>query len=227
MPRISENIKSVQTRLTKASLECQPPLLLAVSKTRPAADIREAAACGLTHFGENYVQEGLEKIVELKDLELIWHFIGSIQSNKTALVAENFAWVHTLDRAKIARRLSEQRPDSLPDLNVLVQINIDKEDSKAGVSLEEIEALAQLVEELPRLKLRGLMAIPRPRTEYEDQFQICRQVKSAFDTLKQQHAEIDTLSLGMSADLEAAVAAGSNLVRIGTDIFGARPQKAQ
>lgn len=222
MPRISEKIESVQTRLANASNESEKPLLLAVSKTRSVPDIREASFCGLKNFGENYLQEALPKIAELQDLDLIWHFIGSIQSNKTAEIAQHFDWVHTVDREKIARRLSENRPENLNPLNLLIQINIDAEDSKSGVAPDQIASLAEVISHYPRLKLRGLMAIPRPRDTFDAQLKICQKVKNHFDRLQQQYPEIDTLSLGMSADLEAAVQAGSSLVRIGTDIFGPR-----
>lgn len=222
MSRISEKIESVQTRIAKAAFDTELPLLLAVSKTRSAAEIREASACGLRHFGENYLQEALPKIAELEDLKLIWHFIGSIQSNKTTEIAKHFDWVHTVDREKIARRLSESRPDTLPTLNLLIQINIDDEASKAGVAPSEIASLAQKIAALPRVRLRGLMAIPKPRTDFNQQLAACKKVTLLFNQLKQLYPEIDTLSLGMSTDLEAAIEAGSSLVRIGTDIFGPR-----
>jgi PLP dependent protein len=227
MPRISEKIESVQTRLLNAAQYAELPLLLAVSKTRSADDIQEAATCGLIHFGENYLQEALPKIAALKNLHLVWHFIGSIQSNKTTDIANHFDWVHTVDREKIARRLSEQRPETLPDLNLLIQINIDTEDSKSGVRVEDLSTLAEAISSLPRVKLRGLMAIPKPRTDYAEQLAVCQRVRTEFERLQQLYPEIDTLSLGMSADLEAAIEAGSNLVRIGTDIFGARPAHNQ
>lgn len=222
MSRISEKIESVQTRLKKAAAQSEVPLLLAVSKTRSASDIRQASNCGLTDFGENYLQEALTKIDELKDLNLNWHFIGAIQSNKTTDIATHFDWVHTVDRAKIARRLSDGRPSEQKHLNILIQINIDGEDSKAGIEPDQIDELAEIIQSLPRIKLRGLMAIPKPRDNFEQQFEVCQLVKKHFDALKQRYAEVDTLSLGMSGDLEAAVKAGSNLVRIGTDIFGPR-----
>ena len=222
MPRISEKIESVQTRLANATGNCEKPLLLAVSKTRSASDIREASVSGLKHFGENYLQEALPKIAELQGLDLIWHFIGSIQSNKTTEIAQHFDWVHTVDREKIIRRLSEHRPANLKPLNLLIQINIDEENSKSGVAPDQIDSLAAVISDLPGVKLRGLMAIPKPRDNFDAQLRICQQVKYHFDQLQQQYSEIDTLSLGMSADLEAAVQAGSSLVRIGTDIFGPR-----
>lgn len=222
MTRISEKIKSVQTRLSKAAGEADLPLLVAVSKTRPEQVIRKAADCGLRDFGENYLQEAIPKIEALSELGLTWHFIGSIQSNKTADIARHFDWVHTVEREKIARRLSDSRPENLTPLNILIQVNIDNEESKAGITAEKISELAEIIQELPRVKLRGLMAIPKPRSDFESQLEVCQKVRNLFNQLKQQYVEVDTLSLGMSSDLEAAVQAGSSLVRIGTDIFGAR-----
>jgi hypothetical protein len=222
MSRISEKIESVQTRLAVAAKSGAVPLLLAVSKTRSENDVREAVASGLLNFGENYLQEATAKIEALTGLNIIWHFIGSIQSNKTADIANQFDWVHTLDRIKIARRLSEQRPETMPNLNLLIQLNIDNEDSKGGIAPSELMNLAAQIVELPKITLRGLMAIPAPRTKFEDQLEICNQIHNYYLQLQQQYPEVDTLSMGMSADLEAATQAGSNLVRIGTDIFGPR-----
>ena len=222
MPRISEKIRSVQTRVAKAAISEPIPTLLAVSKTRSAEDIRQAASCGLIQFGENYLQEALPKIEDLKDLNLIWHYIGAIQSNKTADIANHFDWVHTLDRYKIARRLSEQRSKSAPALKVLLQINIDSEPSKSGVKPENLLDLAEQIVDLPNIRLRGLMAIPAPRTDYDQQLQVCQDIFKYYEQLQQRYAEIDTLSMGMSADLEAATRAGATLLRIGTDIFGPR-----
>lgn len=222
MPRISEKIESVQTRLAEAAKDRAVPLLLAVSKTRTENEIREAVAHGLLNFGENYLQEATTKIEALTGLNIIWHFIGSIQSNKTADIANHFDWVQTLDRLKIARRLSEQRPESMSDLNLLIQINIDDEDSKSGIAPSELMDLAAQIVELPKITLRGLMAIPAPRAKFEDQLDICREIHNYYLQLQQRYPEVDTLSMGMSADLEAATQAGSNLVRIGTDIFGPR-----
>tara|TARA_B110000483_G_scaffold88856_1_gene109629 strand:+ start:15357 stop:16028 length:672 start_codon:yes stop_codon:yes gene_type:complete len=222
MPRISEKIESAQTRLAVAAKSGAVPLLLAVSKTRSENDVREAVACGLLNFGENYLQEATAKIEALTGLNILWHFIGSIQSNKTADIANQFDWVHTLDRIKIARRLSEQRAETMPNLNLLIQLNIDNEDSKGGIDPSELMNLAAQIVELPKITLRGLMAIPAPRTKFEDQLEICKQIHNYYLQLQQQYPEVDTLSMGMSADLEAATQAGSNLVRIGTDIFGPR-----
>ncbi|WP_235041152.1 YggS family pyridoxal phosphate-dependent enzyme [Vreelandella profundi] len=199
--------------------------LLAVSKTKPAAMIRQAWQLGQREFGENYLQEALEKQAELADLEgLIWHFIGPLQSNKTRSVAEHFDWVHSVDRLKIAQRLNEQRPTHLAPLNICLQVNISHEDSKAGVLPEELEALAREVATLPNLRLRGLMAIPAPAKTLAAQRQPLTALREALTTLQSQlpEAPLDTLSMGMSDDLEAAVLEGATLVRLGTAIFGAR-----
>lgn len=196
--------------------------MLAVSKTWPASDVREAIACGQTSFGENYVQEGVEKILALADQNLTWHFIGPLQSNKTRQVAEHFSWVHTLDRQKIAERLSAQRPEHLPPLQVCIQVNVSGEASKSGVAPAEAGALAHAVSQMPRLQLRGLMAVPEATEDAQalaQQFGILRDI---YDQLKSAGLPLDTLSMGMSHDLEEAIAAGATLVRIGTAIFGAR-----
>lgn len=219
-----DNIAKLNHRVSRALEKSQRApgsvSVLAVSKTRPAADIREAAAAGLQAFGENYLQEALEKIEALGDLPLVWHFIGPIQSNKTRAIAEHFAWVHSVDRLKIARRLCEQRPDNLPPLQVCLQVNISAEESKSGVSVEELPALARAVAELPRLQLRGLMAIPAASEEPDAQRQPFAALREAMAALAM--PELDTLSMGMSADLEAAIAEGATIVRVGTDIFGPR-----
>ncbi|GKP87405.1 YggS family pyridoxal phosphate enzyme [Klebsiella quasipneumoniae] len=199
--------------------------MLAVSKTKPASAIEEAIAAGQRAFGENYVQEGVEKINHFQQAGvsgLQWHFIGPLQSNKSRLVAEHFDWCHTVDRLKIATRLNEQRPTHLPPLKVLIQINISDEQSKSGIPLEALDALAAEIAELPHLELRGLMAIPAPESEYVRQFAVAQQMAVAFARLKTRYPTVDTLSLGMSDDMEAAIAAGSTMVRIGTAIFGAR-----
>ena len=195
---------------------------MAVSKTKTAADIRAAFAAEQRHFGENYLQEALEKQQQLVGLNIVWHFIGPIQSNKTGALAEHFQWVHSVDRLKIARRLSEQRLKHLPALNICLQVNLDNEASKSGVTLAELPALADAVAKLPHLKLRGLMAIPAPRSDVNEQQQSLERLQQALKQLNQQGYTLDTLSMGMSGDLEAAIAAGSTMVRIGTDIFGAR-----
>lgn len=199
--------------------------LLAVSKTKPAAMIRQAWQLGQREFGENYLQEALEKQAELIDLEgIVWHFIGPLQSNKSRSVAEHFDWVHSVDRLKIAKRLSEQRPTHLAPLNICLQVNISREASKAGVLTEELETLAKEVATLPNLQLRGLMAIPAPAEGLDAQRQPLAALRKALTTLQSSlpDAPLDTLSMGMSDDLEAAVLEGATLVRLGTAIFGAR-----
>ena len=199
--------------------------LLAVSKTFPAEQVAAVAAMGQRDFGENYVQEGVDKIAALSHLPgLVWHCIGPLQSNKTRLVAEHFDWVHSVDRLKIAQRLSEQRPAHLPPLQVCLQVNIDGDPTKAGVTPADALALAQAVSALPRLDLRGLMTIPEPAVLFETQLAVHQQAKRLFDELQSALAlpHFDTLSMGMSADLEAAVQAGSTMVRVGTALFGSR-----
>ncbi|MCM2549886.1 YggS family pyridoxal phosphate-dependent enzyme [Burkholderia glumae] len=198
--------------------------LLAVSKTFPAEAVRAAHAAGQRAFGENYVQESLDKIAALADLRasLEWHFIGPLQSNKTRAVAERFDWVHSVDRLKIAQRLAEQRPAQLPPLNVCVQVNVSGEATKSGVAPDEVAALAQAVAALPALRLRGLMAIPEPAGDLAAQRAPHRRLRELYDALRAGGLALDTLSMGMSADLEAAVLEGATIVRIGTAIFGAR-----
>lgn len=198
--------------------------LLAVSKTFPAVTVREAVAAGQHRFGENYVQEALDKMAELADLrgQIEWHMIGPIQSNKTRPVAEHFDWVHTVDRLKIAQRLSDQRPAHLPPLQVCIQVNTSGEDSKSGASPDEALDLARAVAALPRLRLRGVMALPAPTADPVEQNRQLAQVRVAYERLRSQGLPLDTLSMGMSADLEAAVAQGSTMVRVGTALFGQR-----
>jgi hypothetical protein len=196
--------------------------LIAVSKTQPAAVIRAAAALGQTDFGENYLQEALPKIAALADLPLTWHFIGQLQANKTRAVAEHFQWVHTLDRERIAVRLNEQRNPHAPPLNVCIQVRLEDEPGKGGISRTELAPLARRVLELPRLRLRGLMCIPPPRTGFEAQRQLFAELADCARELRAQGMALDTLSMGMSGDLEAAIAAGATCVRIGTAIFGER-----
>ncbi|EMX9180703.1 YggS family pyridoxal phosphate-dependent enzyme [Citrobacter sedlakii] len=229
MNDIAHNLAQVRDKISAAASRCgrasEEVTLLAVSKTKPASAIEEAIAAGQRAFGENYVQEGVEKIrhFQAQGVEgLQWHFIGPLQSNKSRLVAEHFDWCHTIDRLRIAARLSEQRPAELPPLNVLIQINISDENSKSGISLEALDALAAEVAELPHLRLRGLMAIPAPESDYVRQFEVARQMAVAFAGLQARYPDVDTLSLGMSDDIDAAIAAGSTMVRIGTAIFGAR-----
>ena len=195
---------------------------MAVSKTRAAPDIREAVAAGIEHIGENYLQEALSKMAELQDLPLVWHFIGPIQSNKTRAIAEHFDWVHSVDRLKIAQRLSAQRPDQLPPLNICLQVNISGEASKSGCTLTELPALAQAVAKLPRLRLRGLMTIPAPSEDPAQQRLPFRRLREAQEQLIAEGLELDTLSMGMSDDLGAAIAEGATLVRVGSALFGAR-----
>lgn len=223
MSTIAENISTLAERIHSAAQAVQrDPAsvgLLAVSKTKPASDLREAYDAGLRDFGENYLQEALGKQAELSDLPLIWHFIGPIQSNKTRAIAEHFAWVHSVDRLKIAQRLSEQRPPVLPPLNICIQVNVSGEASKSGCAPEDLPALAQAIAALPNLKLRGLMAIPEPTDDRDEQ----NASFAAVSTLQAQLGlPLDTLSMGMSHDLEAAIAQGATWVRIGTALFGAR-----
>jgi pyridoxal phosphate enzyme (YggS family) len=200
--------------------------LLAVSKTFGPDAVREAHAAGQAAFGENYIQEAVEKMALLADLPLQWHCIGPIQSNKTRLVAQHFDWAHTIDRLKIAERLSEQRPEGRPPLSVCVQVNIDGGPSKAGVAPDEAFELAQAVAALPGLRLRGLMTIPEPQDTFEEQLATHQRAAALFQELRAAGLDLDTLSMGMTADLEAAVAAGSTMVRVGTAIFGGRARKA-
>ena len=228
--RITGNIRQIQTRIndvvgsdhsTRGIVQ-----LIAVSKTRSADEVRIAHTCGLDQFGENYLQEALAKIEALRDLPLSWHFIGPIQSNKTADIARHFAWVHSVDRLKIGQRLNTQRPDGLPPLNICIQVNIDDEPSKAGVSLAELPALAAALTALPKLALRGLMAIPTPDQPEQDTRASFARLRQALAALNRQGFNLDTLSMGMSNDLECAVGEGATFIRIGTAIFGSRPPKA-
>ena len=227
MNNIEKNLTSIRAAITTAAGACgrstESILLLAVSKKKPADDIREAYACGQRDFGENYLQEALQKQHELQDLDINWHFIGAIQSNKTRSIAEAFDWVHCIDRLKIATRLSEQRPAGFAPLNVCIQVNIDHEASKAGIDLDAVPELALAMSTLPGIRLRGLMAIPAPREDYAQQCQAFARLADALASLQQQGLDCDTLSMGMTQDMEAAIAQGSTLVRIGTAIFGERP----
>lgn len=226
---LPESLAQARERLSNALKKAERPLdsatLLAVSKTKPASMIRQAWQHGQREFGENYLQEALEKQAELADLDdIVWHFIGPLQSNKTRAVAESFAWVHSVDRLKIAKRLSEQRPEHLPPLNICLQVNISHEASKSGVMPDEVMALAKEVAALPRLCLRGLMAIPAPANSLAEQRAPLAALRQLLETLQAAlpDAPLDTLSMGMSDDLEAAVLEGATLVRLGTAIFGAR-----
>ena len=223
---VSDNLVQVRKRIALASQAVgrspEAVKLLAVSKTMPAQAVREAYAAGQLAFGENYIQEGVDKIASLADLPLEWHCIGPIQSNKTKLVAENFAWVHSIDRLKIAERLSAQRPSHLSPLQVCLQVNVDGGSNKSGVAPEELLALAQAVAKLPHLQLRGIMTIPEPAETEAEARAVHHQAKTLFDNLNAAGLKVDTLSMGMTSDLEAAVAEGSTCVRVGTAIFGAR-----
>jgi pyridoxal phosphate enzyme (YggS family) len=228
MTMIGGNLQQVRARIvtacTAAGRDPASVRLLAVSKTFPAEAVREAHGAGQTAFGENYVQEGVAKIEALADLRdrLEWHCIGPLQSNKTRVVAEHFDWVHGIERLKIAERLAEQRPPQLPPLQVCLQVNVDAGANKSGVSPDEALPLARAVAALPRLRLRGLMAIPEPAPDFEAQRELFLRVVALFGQLRADGMNLDTLSLGMSADLEAAIAAGSTMVRVGTAIFGRR-----
>jgi PLP dependent protein len=228
MASIELKLQQLRQRIGDACTLAERPVqsvtLLAVSKTQPAEAVRRAHAAGQRFFGENYVQEALAKIEALADLRanLEWHLIGPLQSNKTREVAAAFDWVHTVDRLKIAQRLSEQRPAHLPPLQVCVQINVSGEASKAGVEPAEASALALAVSLLPRLRLRGLMSIPEPVDGLEAQRAPHRRLRELFEALQSQGLALDTLSMGMSADLEAAIAEGSTMLRVGTSIFGER-----
>jgi pyridoxal phosphate enzyme (YggS family) len=225
MASIAESIDKVRERIaTAAKLVGRHPetvMLLAVSKTKPAAAVREAYACGQRDFGENYLQEALDKQLHLVDLALVWHFIGPIQSNKTRAIAEHFDWVHSVDRLKIAQRLSEQRPADLPPLQICLQVNISNEASKAGCSTAELADLIDAVVQLPHLQLRGLMAIPDHRSD-EQLAQAFAAMQTLLKTAQVKYPQLDTLSMGMSADLGLAITSGATIVRIGSDIFGTR-----
>jgi len=223
---ISGRLQNLATRIADAAVAAggDPAMvrLLAVSKTWPADSVREAAAAGQHAFGENYVQEGVAKVDELAGLGLEWHFIGPLQSNKTRLVANRFSWVHSIDRLKIAERLSEQRDVHLPPLEVCIQVNVSGEASKSGVAPPDLPELARAVAALPRLRLRGLMAIPEPTPDVALQRARFASLRAMRDELNAAGLALDTLSMGMSDDLEAAIAEGSTLVRVGTAIFGSR-----
>ncbi|AGE27910.1 pyridoxal phosphate enzyme, YggS family protein [Pseudomonas poae RE*1-1-14] len=223
MSTIADNIGQVSQRIRAAAdaVQRDPSSihLLAVSKTKPAEAVREAYAAGVRDFGENYLQEALSKQAQLSDLPLSWHFIGPIQSNKTRAIAENFAWVHSVDRLKIAQRLSEQRPADLPPLNICIQVNVSGEASKSGCTPADLPALANAISALPHLKLRGLMAIPEPtedRAAQDAAFASARELQASLNLA------LDTLSMGMSHDLASAIAQGATWVRVGTALFGAR-----
>jgi hypothetical protein len=226
MSTLASALQSVRARIDRAARaagrDASEIQLLAVSKTWPAPCLREAWQAGQRAFGENYAQEGVQKIGQLSDLPIEWHFIGPIQSNKTRTLAESFAWVHSVDREKIAARLSAARPGNLPPLDVCLQVNVGGEPTKGGVAPEDAGKLARAVAALPRLRLRGLMAIPRPERDIQAQrhwFRILRELK---DRIVREGIVLDTLSMGMSDDLEAAILEGATIVRVGTAIFGSR-----
>ncbi|MGA4607006.1 YggS family pyridoxal phosphate-dependent enzyme [Pseudoalteromonas maricaloris] len=226
MVTIAERLDNAYGRIEKAKQNCQfseTVQLLAVSKTKPIADIEAAIAAGQTQFGESYVQEAVDKVAYFKQNKALeWHFIGPIQSNKSRLVAENFHWVQSVDREKIARRLNEQRPTNLKPLKVLLQVNISGDDNKSGCHPNDVDTLAQFINDCRQLELRGLMTITEQTDDKQKQLQYFQQMRACFDRLKDQYQQLDTLSMGMSGDLDTAIAAGSTMVRIGTDIFGKR-----
>ena len=227
MVTIAERLTSAYARIANAAKNAQRNsseiTLLAVSKTKPSTDIAAAYEHGQRQFGESYVQEAVDKIAQLSALsDITWHFIGPIQSNKSALVAQHFDWVQSVDRIKIAKRLNTQRLADFPPLNVLIQVNISTEEAKSGCSVDQIPELAEFISQCEQLTLRGLMAIPAKSDDPSEQIQSFEQLQTCFDKLKAQYPHIDTLSMGMSGDVEAAISAGSTMVRIGTDIFGTR-----
>lgn len=230
MTTIRNNLQSVLQRVAAACDTANRPVtdvtLLAVSKTFGPDGVREAHAAGQRAFGENYIQEAVEKIAELAGLGLEWHCIGPIQSNKTRLVAAHFDWAHTIDRARVAQRLSEQRPEGRAPLNVCIQVNIDGGPSKSGIAPQDALALAREVAALPGLRLRGLMTIPEPLADPDAMLAVHQRTRRLFDQLRAAGLPLDTLSMGMSADLEPAIAAGSTMVRVGSAIFGARAKTA-
>ena len=226
MQNIEKNLNQIRAQILQAAKRYERALdsvlLLAVSKRKPAVDIRHAFQLGQKDFGENYLQEAQQKMLDLQDLEICWHFIGAIQSNKTRDIAQSFDWAHCVDRVKVARRLSDQRPATLPPLNVCIQVNLDREASKAGIELAEVADMASAIHQMPGIRLRGLMSIPAPRDNFEQQRAAFSQLAAALESLRQGGISCDTLSMGMTQDMEAAIAEGSTLVRIGTAIFGER-----
>ncbi len=226
MIRVTENFRKIQDLLAKAAVDAGRSAdqirLLAVSKKKPAEAVLEAYSAGQRDFGENFVQEGLEKITEVDRDDAIWHFIGHLQSNKTKAVAQHFQWVHTIDRLKVARRLSTQRPHYAGDLNVCIEVNIDAEDNKSGASVSEVANLAAAIAELPRLKLRGLMCLPAVRQDVAAQREPFARLRALMESLNDAGMQLDTLSMGMTADYAAAIQDGATIVRIGTALFGAR-----
>ncbi len=226
MSSIAQSLEETRNRVTVLERRYDRPTgdvrVLAVSKTKPPEAVRAAAEAGQREFGENHVQDALVKLDALAHLDLIWHFIGPVQSNKTRVVAARFDWVHSIDRAKIAARLNAHRPEDLPPLDVCIQVNVSGEGTKSGVDPDQVEELAETVSELPRLKLRGLMTLPPPCGDLEAQRRPFAALRRALETLNTRGFALDTLSMGMSNDMEAAIAEGATIVRIGTAIFGAR-----
>lgn len=216
---IKQQLRSLELRYQRNENSVR---LIAVSKTRSAEEIRAAANCQQFDFGENYVQEAIDKMAQLEDLHLVWHFIGPIQKNKTKIIAQHFDWVHSIDREVIASRLNDQRPEQMSPLNVCVQVNIDQEESKSGVHPDNVMAIAKHIAALPQLKLQGLMAIPAPRQDFQQQRETFSKIHALLDQLNNAGLQLNTLSMGMSGDFEAAVAEGATMVRIGTAIFGPR-----
>ncbi|MEQ9563368.1 MAG: YggS family pyridoxal phosphate-dependent enzyme [Woeseiaceae bacterium] len=223
---VTENFRKIQDLLAQAAIAAGRPAsdvrLLAASKRQPVSAVLEAAQAGQRDFGENIVQEGIEKMTAASRDDLVWHFIGHLQSNKTRAVAEHFSWVHTVDRLKIAERLSEQRPGQLPPLSVCIQVNIDNEESKGGTSAEELPELAAAVAGLPNIRLRGLMCLPAIRRDFESQREPFARLRRLKDSLNDTGLDLDTLSMGMSADFAAAIHEGATMVRIGSALFGER-----
>lgn len=230
MPDVARKLALVQTRIRNTVDACgRDPAevtLLAVSKSQPASIIDRAYSAGQRCFGENYLQEALDKIAALNGHGIEWHYIGALQANKTRAVAEHFAWVHTVDRARVARRLSEQRPPELPPLNICIEVRLSEEPGKHGTTADEVAELANVIAGLPRLRLRGFMTIPAPAGDQEQQRIPFRRLRELRDTLNARGHVLDTLSMGMSADLEAAIIEGATLVRVGSAIFGPRPVKS-
>ena len=230
MNTVQDNLLNIKNEIAEIAKKCERDpntiQLIAVSKTKPVEQVIEAINAGQLAFGENYVQEGVEKIQyfekNMPNNDLKWHFIGPLQSNKSKLVAEHFDWMHTIDRFKIAQRLSDQRPNHMAKLNVLIQVNISQEASKSGVKPEEVADLVKQIVTLPNLNLRGLMAIPEIENDYDKQFNVFTKMQQLLQSLQKDYPFMDTLSMGMSGDMQAAIVAGSTMVRIGTAIFGAR-----
>lgn len=226
MPDISANLQAIQTDINRLEKQYERTpgsvRLLAVSKTKPLEDVEAAIKAGQSDFGENYLDDAIIKVEATHETSCVWHFIGHIQSNKTKTIAENFHWVHTLDREKIALRLSKQRPSNMPALNCCIQLNIDNEAAKSGVAEDELATLINNIKDLPGLNIRGLMVIPSVRESLEEQREIFAKVRAIYIKMKENNPKFDTLSMGMSADMEAAIAEGATIVRIGTAIFGRR-----